>query len=82
MPLLDLKGASESMRAQQDMSEMDLKGLDKSLSEYFMPTSDGWGEWEATPTVVLNADADYGRDGSFALLGTSDTFAPTDFFVI
>jgi hypothetical protein len=42
----------------------------------------GWGEWEATPTVVLNADADYGRDGSIALLGTSDALATSDFYLI
>jgi hypothetical protein len=43
---------------------------------------DGWGKWEATPTVVLNADADYGRDGSVSLLGTSDALAPSDYYLI
>ena len=39
-------------------------------------TSDGWGKWEATSTVVLNADADSGRDGSTPLLGSSVTLSP------
>ena len=43
---------------------------------------DGWGKWEATPTVVLNADTDSGRDGSIALLGTSDALTPSDYYLI
>jgi hypothetical protein len=57
------------------MGSIDPKGLNDALTQR---TSSGWGEWEATSTVVLNADADCGRDGSIA----SDALATGDYYLI
>ena len=40
-----------------------LKGLGDYMGPLKLEDSDGWGPWEVNPTVVLNADADYGGDG-------------------
>ena len=57
-----------------------LAGLGAMMPMIMVMDDDGWGKWEATQTVVLNADADYGH--GIDLLGTSVALAPSDFFLV